>query len=151
MMRASDARRGRPDAAAFPDDALGEPLDGWDGARGCDGVDPDNVDGYANPNGVGLNATEQLDHLKQAADLVAWFDGALNQECAAYDECSVLSTFTGAGKAAFHVAYVDDFADAPALADAACGVGPDLDTLIKEWAPTTPLPVTRLAAEGPAR
>jgi hypothetical protein len=57
----------------------------------------------------------------------------------------------GAGKAAFHVAYVDDFADAPALADAAGGVGPDLDTLIKEWAPTTRLPVTRLAAEGPAR
>jgi hypothetical protein len=166
----------RPDAAAFPDDALGDPLDGWDGewwldvthpavraamvarldlavARGCDGVEPDNVDGYANPNGVGLNATEQLEYnrfladeahkrglsvglkndLEQAADLVAWFDWALNEECAAYDECSVLSAFTGASKAAFHVEYVDDFADAPALADQVCGVGPDLDTLIKEW------------------
>jgi hypothetical protein len=122
-------------------------------ARGCDGVEPDNVDGYANPNGVGLNATEQLEYnrfladeahkrglsvglkndLEQAADLVAWFDWALNEECAAYDECSVLSAFTGASKAAFHVEYVDDFADAPALADQVCGVGPDLDTLIKEW------------------
>src|SRR5262249_22976187 len=61
----------RPDASQFPSSSLGSPLDGWPGEvwidtrstavrnimkarldrakmRGCDGVEPDNVDGYAN-------------------------------------------------------------------------------------------------------
>ena len=166
----------RPDAAQFPDDAVGKGLDGWAGEnwidvmdptvrsimaarldlavdKGCDGVEPDNVDGYANKNGLDLTATEQLSYnrfladeaharglsvglkndLDQLEELLPWFDWGLNEECASFSECGLLSTFTGAGKAVFHVEYVDDWADAEAMADEVCGVGPDLDTLIKPW------------------
>jgi hypothetical protein len=74
----------RPDAAAFPDDVLGAPLDGWPGerwldirrtdvllpiiaarmdvcrAKGFDAVEPDNVDGYSNASGFPLSAQDQL-------------------------------------------------------------------------------------------
>lgn len=166
----------RADADRFPEAALGRPLDGWPGERwldirdpgvrealaarldraverGCDAVEPDNVDGYTNGSGFPLNATEQLEFdrwladeaharglsiglkndLDQIRDLVDWFDWALNEECASYDECGRLSPFTEGGKAAFHVEYVDRFAQADALADEICGVGPDLDTLVKTW------------------
>jgi len=132
----------RPDAADFPDAAIGKDLDGWAGeawldimdptvrqlmqarldlalTKGCDGVEPDNVDGYSNSNGLGLNATEQLDYNRFIADqahqrglsvglkndlaqleaLEAWFDWGLNEECAAYDECALEKTLTDAGKA----------------------------------------------------
>src|SRR6185369_11730450 len=75
----------RPDAASFPAAALGRALDGWPGERwldtradgvravmrarldlarskGCDAVDPDNVDGYTNGPGFPLTATTQLDY-----------------------------------------------------------------------------------------
>lgn len=166
----------RPDAASFPEDTRGAALDGWDGEwwldiredavrdamlarldlaveRGCDGVEPDNVDGYANRNGLGLSAADQLDYDRFLADaaherglsvglkndldqieaLVDWFDWALNEECVAYEECDRLAAFTDAGKAAFHVEYVDDWADAEALAGEVCGVGPELSTLVKTW------------------
>ena len=167
----------RPDAGLVPDEAIGRPLQGWEDERwldimhpevralmrarldralelGCDGVEPDNVDGYDNATGLPLNGTEQLQfnrfladeaHLRglsvglkndldQLTDLVDWFDWALNEECVAYDECDRLATFTEeAGKAAFHVEYVDDWADAEALATEICGVGPALDSLVKTW------------------
>jgi len=167
----------RPDAADFPDEALGDPLDGWPGEwwlditnsavrdimkarldyaeeRGCDGVDPDNINGYQNPTGLGLTATMQLDYnrfladeahdrglsiglkndIDQLVDLEPWFNWALNEECADYQECSGYSVFTtDAGKAVFHVEYVDDWADAQARADEVCGTGPELDTLVKTW------------------
>jgi len=166
----------RDDAGDFPESSIGAPLDEWPGewwvdhrdptvreimaarldlaaARGCDGVEPDNVDGYANDNGLGLNATEQLAYnrfladeaharglsvglkndLNQIGELLPWFDWALNEECAAYEECDLLAPFTEANKAVLHVEYVDDEADGEALADEVCGVGPNLDTLIKGW------------------
>lgn len=166
----------RDDADQYPEDAIGEPLDGWEGEwwvdvrdetvreilaarldlaveRGCDAVDPDNVDGYQNDNGLGLTAEDQLDFnrwlaaeahdrdllvglkndLGQVEALAEDFDFAVNEECVAYDECAVLEAFTGADKPVFHVEYVDDWADAEAKADEVCGVGPNLDTLIKTW------------------
>ena len=48
-----------------------------------------------------------------------------------------------AGKPVFHIEYVDDWADAEARAAEVCGVGPDLDTLIKTWE----LGAERLACE----
>lgn len=67
----------RSDAQAYPKEALGKALPDWAGERwldyrrddvrqllskrldlavdkGCDGADPDNVDGYSNDNGLGL-------------------------------------------------------------------------------------------------
>ena len=36
-------------------------------SRGCDGVEPDNVDGYSNHNGLGLTAADQLTYNKWLA------------------------------------------------------------------------------------
>jgi hypothetical protein len=166
----------RPDAGEFPGEALGEPLEGWAGEwwldirdpevrrilearldlaaeRGCDGVDPDNVNGFENPTGFALTATEQLEFnrfladeaharglaiglkndLSQIPELLEWFDWELNEECVAWDECALLAPFTASGRAAFHVEYVDDWGDAVAKAAEVCGVGPSLDTLVKTW------------------
>lgn len=163
----------RPDAADFPEPVKGSPLDPpfadelWldirapevrqimqarlDLAvqRGCDGVEPDNVDGYANDNGFGLTAADQLDFnrfvaaeaharglsvglkndLDQLADLVDDFDWALNEECFTYDECALYAdTFIAAGKAVLHAEYVD-----ASQLDAVCAVTQPLglSTLIK--------------------
>lgn len=176
----------REDAADFPQSALGAPLDDWEGewwlditdetvrqimtarldlaaAKGCDGVEPDNMDGYANDNGLGLSADDQLDYnrfiadqaharglsvglkndVDQVEELVDRFDWALNEECHAYDECDLYDAFIEAGKAVFNAEYVDDWADATALAEEICGEYLDLDTIIKEW----DLTARRLACE----
>ena len=95
--------------------------------KGCDAVEPDNVDGYSNDNGFNLTGADQLDynrfiaaeaHLRglsvglkndtdQLSDLVGDFDWALNEECFTYDECDLYApTFVAAGKAVFHAEYV---------------------------------------------
>lgn len=121
----------------------------------CDAVEPDNVDGYTNQTGFDLSAADQLEYnrwlaeqaharnlsiglkndVDQIPDLVEHFDWALNEECMSYDECDTTVPFIEAGKAVFHVEYVDNAADAQALADMVCsnsnGLG--FSTLIKEW------------------
>ncbi|MEZ4471488.1 MAG: endo alpha-1,4 polygalactosaminidase [bacterium] len=140
----------RDDADAFPAAAIGARLDEWPGerwldvrspavrermrarldhavARGCDAVDPDNVDGFTNTTGFPLTRADQLDFnrflareaharglsvgLKNALDLipalVGDFDWALNEECFAYEECDTLAPFIQAGKAVFQIEYVD--------------------------------------------
>lgn len=93
----------------------------------CDAVEPDNVDGYSNDNGFGLTAADQLDFnkfianeaharglsvglkndIEQLADLIDFFDWALNEECFTYKECDAYGpTFIQAGKAVFHAEYV---------------------------------------------
>lgn len=161
----------RPDATSFPADVLGNELDGWPGERwldvrsdivrnimiarlevavdrDCDGVEPDNVDGYQNDPGFPLTAADQLDFnrflareaharglsiglkndLDQIAELVADFDWALNEECFQYAECDRLRPFIDAGKAVFSVEYGD-----AALAGTVCSQANalDFDTLIK--------------------
>ncbi len=142
----------RPDAADFPANVKGNSLDPpfadelWLDIRStvvrdimkkrldlavmkkCDAVEPDNVDGYANDNGLGLTAANQLDFNKfiaseaharnlsvglkndidQLGALVDSFDWALNEECFTYKECAAYTpTFIQAGKAVFHAEYVD--------------------------------------------
>ena len=169
----------RPDAALFPVGALGDPLEDWPGERwldhrdpavrqimsdrldlavdkGCHAVEPDNVDGYAHPNGFDLTAEDQLDYnlwladeaharglsiglkndLDQVEQLADAFDWALNEECMAYDECEVLvGPFIDAGKAVFHVEYVDDTAAGEPLALDVCGPANALgfSSMIKGW------------------
>jgi hypothetical protein len=138
----------RPDASSFPSNTLGSNLDDWPGERyvdirssvvrdimaarldlavtkGCDGVEPDNVDSYGNRNGLGLTAANQLDYnrflaqqahnrglsiglkndLDQVSALQSYFDWALNEQCNEYSECGMLSPFVSAGKAVFGVDY----------------------------------------------
>lgn len=166
----------RPDAADFPASALGDPLDGWEGewwldvsdptvreimtgrldrarARGCDAVDPDNVNGWENPTGFAISRDAQIDYNRFLADeahqrglsiglkndqlqldqLADWYDFAINEECATYDECQTYAAFTTSGKAVFHIEYVDKEEDVAERANEVCGEGPNLDTLIKEW------------------
>ena len=96
-------------------------------AKGCDGVEPDNMDAYTNGSetGIALTAQDQLDYnrwiadlahesglsvglkndVSQLSDLVDYFDWALNEQCFEYNECSGYSVFTNAGKAVFGVEY----------------------------------------------
>jgi hypothetical protein len=83
----------RPDADEFPEEVIGEPLEGWEEERwldfmdervrdimearfdlaverGCDGIEPDNLTAFAEDNGFGLNMTEQLDYNRFLADEV---------------------------------------------------------------------------------
>ena len=139
----------RPDAGRFPDEVLGRELDGWPGERwldirrirllgpimearmdrcarkGFDGIEFDNVDGYANRTGFPLTSRNQLRYniwlanqahrrglsvalkndLGQIRQLLPYFDYALNEECFTYDECDLLTAFVDAGKAVFGVEY----------------------------------------------
>ncbi len=138
----------RPDAGDFTSADLGNSLDGWPGERwldigsanvrnimaarldlavqkGCDGVEPDNVDGYSNATGLPLTAAGQLDYnrflaqqahqrnlvvalkndVDQAAALVDDFDFTVNEECHAYSECDALNVFIDAGKPVFNAEY----------------------------------------------
>lgn len=139
----------RPDAEDFPPEVIGEPLEGWEDEnwldirqievlgpimsarldlaveKECDGVEPDNVDGYTNDTGFPLTAQDQRAYntwlseqaharglsiglkndLEQIADLLPYFDWALNEECFTYDECDLLIPFVQANKAVFGVEY----------------------------------------------
>jgi hypothetical protein len=145
----------RPDKDAFPSSVKGKKLDGWPeekwldirqistlapimGARldlavskGCDGVEPDNIDGYTNNTGFPLTYQHQIDYnvwlaqqahvrglsiglkndLDQIPDLVDDFDWALNEQCFEYEECDTLLPFIAANKAVFGVEYEGDTAD----------------------------------------
>jgi hypothetical protein len=163
----------RPDAGDFPQSAVGNRLDNWPGEnwidirdatvrqimtarldlaveKKCDGVEPDNVDAYANNSGFNLEGDDQLDYnrflaaeararglsvglkndLEQVGDLLADFDWALNEECFEWSECDELRPFIQAGKAVFHVEYGD-----AQLAQDICPQANELnfDTLIKNY------------------
>jgi hypothetical protein len=93
--------------------------------KGFEAVDPDNVDGYTNVTGFPLTAAHQLafnrwlateahslglsiglkNDLDQVAELVDFFDFAVNEQCFEYDECALLEPFVKAGKAVLHIEY----------------------------------------------
>jgi len=142
----------RSDAGLYPAAVLGNPLAGWPDERwldirrldvlapiiearmnaavqrGCDGIEPDNVDGYQNDSGFPLSYSDQLafnkwlaqqahqrnlsvglkNDLEQIPDLEPYFDWALNEECFQFQECGPLLTFIYAGKAVFGVEYSGD-------------------------------------------
>jgi hypothetical protein len=100
-------------------------------AKGCDAVEPDNVDGFDNggETGLDLSYNDQIDYnrwladqahglgisiglkndVSQLADLVDYFDWALNEECFEYKECGEYTdTFIKQDKAVFGVEYKDD-------------------------------------------
>ena len=101
--------------------------------RNCDGVEPDNVDGFANDTGFDLTAVRSTrlqpvpgrggpqrnlavglkNDLDQVADLVVDFDFAVNEQCHEYDECETLSPFVEAGKPVFNAEYDDTFRQNP--------------------------------------
>jgi len=139
----------RADADTFPEDVIGKDYEGWPGEKwldvraidslapllearielaaekGCDGIDPDNVNGFENETGFPLTYADQLDFnlwlaetahahgldiglkndLNQINDLVPYFDWVLNEECFSFDECELLSPFYEAGKPVYVIEY----------------------------------------------
>lgn len=145
----------RPDFNQFTEADQGVALSGWAGERwldtrsanvrrimqarmdlalskGCDAVDPDNVDGYSNSTGLPLTAETQLDYNRflaaeaharglavglkndvgQVAELAASFDFAINEQCFQYRECGAYTAFTGQGKPVFQIEYATKYRDA---------------------------------------
>lgn len=138
----------RSDAKLFKKSDYGKPLDGWAGenwlninsvnvkkimqkrmdlaqTKGCHGIDPDNVDGYTNDNGLKLTASEQLSYNKflaieahkrnlaiglknspdQAKALEPYFDFSVVEQCHQYNECNQYLPFKNANKAIFNMEY----------------------------------------------
>lgn len=139
----------RPDADQFPVEVLGDDLPDWPGEKwldvrrldilgpimdarldlakqkGCDGVDPDIVDGYVNESGFPLTSDDQLAYniwiaeqahtrdlavglkndLEQITALATYFDWAINEQCFQYNECDLLLPFVQAVKPVFGIEY----------------------------------------------
>jgi hypothetical protein len=153
----------RPDAGDFAAADYGKPLDGWPDERwldvrranvrtimknrldlarskGCDGVEPDNVDGYSNDTGFPLTSADQVNYnrflaieaharglsvgLKNTPDLVSQlvssFDWELDEQCLQYSECAAFKPFLAANKAVFHVEYVDSTSQGAAKKSQVC-------------------------------
>lgn len=140
----------REDAPLFPASVKGKNMSGWPGekwidvrridilkpimtarmdkfkARGCDAVDPDNVDGYTNDTGFSLKYADQLaynkmlateaharglgiglkNNLLQINDLVDFFDFSINESCWDYDECDYMLPFIQKNKPVFGIEYI---------------------------------------------
>jgi len=144
----------RPDAEGFAESDLGAPLDGFEDERwldvrsetvravivdrldravdaGCDGVEPDNVDGDTNDTGFDLTAEDARDFnrfvsaaahdrellvgLKNADlhvdALVDHFDFAVNEQCHEFDECGAFQPFIEQGKPVFNAEYAREYVD----------------------------------------
>lgn len=147
----------RPDASEFQKSDYGKPLDGWPGeywlntssanvrrimtarlqlaaSKGCDGVDPDNVDGYSDDSGFDLTYASAIDYLtfladgahglnmslglKNAAEIVNQTIGmmqwSVNEQCLQYQECDVFQPFIAGGKPVFHIEYPSSAPDVSA-------------------------------------
>lgn len=139
---------GRPDSHKFREEDLGDGVQGWVGERwlnisspvvrsimeerielasrmGCDAIDPDNVDGYQNVNGLDLTSDESIDlirflvdkahdrnlavGLKNAFDIIPnvidIVQFAVNEQCAEFKNCGNLKPFVKADKPVFHIEY----------------------------------------------
>ncbi|KAL4158485.1 hypothetical protein PRNP1_004261 [Phytophthora ramorum] len=159
----------RSDKDRYTTDIIGTRLDEWEGeswvdirssglreivtdrmklaqAKGCDGVDPDNVDGAFNDNGFDLTAEDQLafnrflattahglnltvglkNDMDQISDLVSDFDFSVNEQCVQYNECDTLVPFIEQDKPVFGIEYSGDKATGCATANSL-----DFDTLFK--------------------
>ncbi|RDW86667.1 endo alpha-1,4 polygalactosaminidase [Aspergillus mulundensis] len=138
----------RDDASKFPSSDIGDNLDEWEGEswvnissskirdimldrldiaveKGCDGVDPDNVDGYDNTNGLDLSEDDTVDYMNFLAEeahsrnlsiglknagavidrVIGKMQWSVNEQCAQYDECDTYAAFVRRGKPVFHIEY----------------------------------------------
>lgn len=142
----------RPDASKFTNTTIGNPVANSTGenwldttsqsvrdimeariklakSKGCDGVNPDNMDGYLftgdNGTGFGLSATTGVEYMRwlsntahhldvaiglrnsaelinQTMDVIDW---QLNEGCAQLGNCDAYQPFIEAGKPVFHIEY----------------------------------------------
>ncbi len=105
-------------------------------SKGCDAVDPDNVDAYDNGGGgFSLTTTDSTDYvqwlattahskglavgLKNAGDIITSevigeVDFAVNEQCVQYKECGTWTPFITANKPVFHIEYPKSAPNVPA-------------------------------------
>jgi hypothetical protein len=138
----------RPDASSFTASDKGNPVSGWPGewslntkstnvrnimaarldqaaSKGCDGVDPDNIDGYNRDTGFSLTTADAADYvtflanaaherglsigLKNAAEIVpnvlSLMQWEINEQCENYGECGTFQSFISSGKPVFDIEY----------------------------------------------
>ena len=151
---AGSYEEGRPDSDLFMPADLGNQLFGWPEekwldvrsenvrsimtdrldlaqSKGCDGVDPDNMDAYANDSGFNLTASDQLEFNRfianeahsrglavglkndvgQIDELIAYFDFAVNEQCFEYNECSIVEAFIADNKPVLNIEYQQKYID----------------------------------------
>jgi len=105
-------------------------------SKGCNGVEPDNVDGYTNETGFPLTADDQLDYnrflaseakirglavglkndVDQLEELAGAFDFAVNEQCHEFNECGDYKFFTKNNKPVFNAEYKKSYRTDPARA-----------------------------------
>jgi hypothetical protein len=93
--------------------------------KGFDAVEPDNMDGWENDTGFPITARQQLTYdewvartahalglaifqkndPEQASALQPFFDGALDEQCNQYQECSLLRPYLAAHKPVLNAEY----------------------------------------------
>ncbi|CCE41068.1 uncharacterized protein CPAR2_300570 [Candida parapsilosis] len=138
----------RPDAKNFTRAELGKPLNEWEGERwvnitssnvfqimqnrillaktkGCDAIDPDNIDGYAHKTGLKWSKQDSIAYvrklskyakkhglaigLKNGGDIIkqvlSYVDFSVQEQCGQYGECKQYQPFIKAKKPVFHIEY----------------------------------------------
>jgi hypothetical protein len=168
----------RPDASSFHPSDYGKLLNGWPGewwlntsspnvrnimvkrldlavSKGCDGVDPDNTDGYDNDNGLNLTQDTAVDYISFLAEeahnrnlsiglknsgniiprVLSKMQWAVNEQCVQYDECDVTRPFIDANKPVFGIEYPAGAPDVSSAIEAKICDDPqreNFSTLLKE-------------------
>lgn len=121
--------------------------------KGCDGVDPDSVDGYDNENCHGLTQADAVDYmnvladaahsrtlaveLKDAGEIITHVLGkmqwAVNEQCVQYGGCDTWQPFVQTGKPVFHFDYPDGAPNvASQMVDSTSGDNDAFETVLKE-------------------
>ncbi|KAF9765566.1 hypothetical protein IL306_002138 [Fusarium sp. DS 682] len=140
----------RKDKGQFPEKDLGKVMDGWPDERwvnisspavraimaqriklavekGCDAIDPDNMDGYSKQNDNGLSLTEEdtilyvqflsaeaakynmVMGMKNGGDVtqevLPFVAFCINESCIQYSECDLYQPYIEAGKPVFNIEY----------------------------------------------
>jgi len=142
----------RDDADVFPQEVLGNDYEGWEGeiwldisnyqlfteilekrfdlakSKECDGIEPDNIQGYQEDTGFDLTYDDQFEFNKwiaelahnrnmsiglkndpdQVHDLLEYYDWALIEDCHVWDFCNKFTPFIEADKPVFQVEYTDN-------------------------------------------
>jgi len=141
----------RADADDFPDEILGDAYEGFEDERwldirsselrpllaaritravekGCDAIDPDNVNGFENETGFPLTVEDQItfnrwlfdevhragvavglkNGLSQVDELIGWVEFQVNEECIEQDDCRALEPFVAADKPVYSIEYAGD-------------------------------------------
>lgn len=140
----------RPDAEEFSTADYAKPLEEWEGEswliftrqnvrdimkarldiaqeKGCDAVDPDNIDAFHNDSGTGVTRAQTIEYIEFLSteahnrglavglkngldivkDVVDLVDFAVNEQCQQYEECHTLAPFVDDGKPVFAIEYPD--------------------------------------------